>query len=112
MTGDLFLEWVALANDREPEMAARSSISRSLEDLGQMRQAAPVSFAPPAETLDPARDLVVEGDSFRWEKGKGTYTPVPVYVPATTPPAAAPAKKKRASPAASSPAAPAGAGSR
>jgi arylsulfatase A-like enzyme len=53
--------------------------------LEQMRQAAPASFAPPAESLNPRRDLVIEGGTFRWEKGKGTYTPVPEYVPTTTP---------------------------
>jgi arylsulfatase A-like enzyme len=55
--------------------------------LEQLRQAAPASFAPPAKNLNPRRDLVIEGDSFRWEKGQGTYVPAPEYVPATPPPA-------------------------
>jgi arylsulfatase A-like enzyme len=54
--------------------------------LEQLRQAAPASFAPPAENLEPHRDLVIEGSTFRWEEGKGTYVPEPEHVPATTPP--------------------------
>ena len=29
------------------------------------------------------QDLVVEGDSFRWEKGNGTYQPTPKHLPYT-----------------------------
>jgi arylsulfatase A-like enzyme len=70
-------EWTNLAKKK-----------RYTPQLERMRQAAPVSFAPPAESLDVGRDLVLEGPTFRWEKGKGSHVPTPEYRPPATPAAA------------------------
>lgn len=50
----------------------------------EMQKSAPTTFASPEEKLNVRRDLVVEGDTFRWEKGKGNYTPLPKYRPYTS----------------------------
>ncbi len=49
-----------------------------------MRKSAPKTFASPEEKLNLRKDLVVEGETFRWEKGKGNYTPLPKYRPYTS----------------------------
>ena len=49
----------------------------------ELRAKAPSSFAPPAQKLNARKDLVVNGESFRWEKGKGNYVPLPKYRPYT-----------------------------
>ncbi len=57
----------------------------SLEQYGdlkaEMRKSAPETFAAPAEKLNARKDLVVEGETFRWEKGAGNAQPKPGYVP-------------------------------
>ena len=50
----------------------------------RLRKTAPNVFAPPEQKLNARKDLVVEGDSFRWEKGKGNYKPTPKYRPYST----------------------------
>jgi len=40
--------------------------------IADLRKAAPANFAEPEEKLVFVRDLVVEGETFRWEKGAGT----------------------------------------
>lgn len=52
----------------------------------ELRKAAPQDFAPPGQNLNSRKDLVVEGESFRWAKGEGNYQPTPKYLPYTTPP--------------------------
>ncbi|MFT5469366.1 MAG: arylsulfatase A-like enzyme [Verrucomicrobiales bacterium] len=52
----------------------------------ELRATAPKTFAEPAVKLNKRQDLVVEGDSFRWEKGKGNYVPAPNHLPYTNPP--------------------------
>lgn len=69
-------EWHNLAQD--PKHAARKV---------ELRRVAPATFAEPAEKLNARKDLVIEGDSFRWEKGQGNYTPPPKYLPYTQAPA-------------------------
>ena len=49
----------------------------------EMRKAAPKTFAAPEGKLNSRKDLVIEGETFRWEKDKGNYTPVPRYRPYT-----------------------------
>ncbi len=48
-----------------------------------MRASAPASFAAPEVKLNARKDLVVEGEAFLWEKGKGNYKPIPKYRPYT-----------------------------
>ena len=53
---------------------------------------APKAFAPPEERLNSKEDLVVEGGTFRWEKGNGNYTARPKYRPYTSGDASVPEK--------------------
>ena len=65
-------EWKNLAeDDRFDDVKA---------DLQKM---APHQFAPPEDKLNARKDLVIDGNSFRWEKGKGNYSPIPRYRPYT-----------------------------
>ncbi|NNJ24722.1 sulfatase [Alienimonas chondri] len=57
-------EWRNLAGD-----PARESVKERL------RARAPETFAAPNPKLNARRDLVVEGDRFRWEKGEGNAPP-------------------------------------
>ena len=50
----------------------------------ELRKSAPKTFAAPEENLNARRDLVVEGETFHWEKGKGNYQPHPKYLPYTS----------------------------
>lgn len=47
----------------------------------QLQQSAPAVFAPPAQKLNARKDLVIDGEAFRWEKGKGNYVPASKYRP-------------------------------
>lgn len=49
----------------------------------EMREGAPTTFAAPEDKLNARKDLVVEGETFRWEKGKGNFIPLPKYRPYT-----------------------------
>ena len=49
----------------------------------QMRKSAPPHFAPAAPGLNARKDLVIAGEEFHWEKGKGNYTPPPKHLPYT-----------------------------
>ena len=51
----------------------------------RLRRAAPERFAAPEPRFNLRRDLVVEGATFRWEKGQGNVTPQPKYRPYTRP---------------------------
>ena len=51
--------------------------------MAALRATAPKSFAAPEAKLNARRDLVVEGESFRWAKGEGNYQPRPKYRPYT-----------------------------
>ncbi len=50
-----------------------------------MRKAAPKTFTPPEDKLNARKDLVVEGETFRWSKGNGNYKPPPKHLPYTSP---------------------------
>jgi arylsulfatase A-like enzyme len=50
----------------------------------ELQKSAPKTFAAPEDKLKTRKDLVVEGETFRWEKGKGNYTPLPKYRPYTS----------------------------
>ncbi|MEM8669065.1 MAG: sulfatase [Planctomycetota bacterium] len=65
-------EWNNVASD--PAHANR---------IASMRKAAPRSFAKPAVKLNARKDMVIEGESFRWELGKGNYQPPPKNLPYT-----------------------------
>jgi arylsulfatase A-like enzyme len=56
----------------------------------ELRKSAPEKFAAPKEKLNLRKDLVVEGETFRWEKGQGNYVPLPKYRPYTPAGASAP----------------------
>ena len=47
----------------------------------KMRKSAPKTFAEPEGKLNSRKDLVIEGETFRWEKGKGNYKPLPKHLP-------------------------------
>ena len=49
----------------------------------ELRKFAPEQFAPPERKLNARKDLVVEGETFRWERRKGNYKPLPKYRPYT-----------------------------
>ena len=67
-------EWNNLASDEEyADVKAR------------LRKSAPKTFASPEDRLNARKDLVVEGETFRWEKGKGNYKQPPKYRPYTAP---------------------------
>lgn len=66
-------EWNNLASDEKyADVKAR------------LAEFAPKSFAEPEEKLNARKDLVVEGETFRWEKGNGNYAPLPKYRPYTS----------------------------
>ena len=67
-------EWNNLASD-----------DKYADVIARLRMSAPSEFAAPAVKLNARKDLVVEGESFRWEKGKGNYKPLPKYRPYTPP---------------------------
>ncbi|QDU75830.1 Choline-sulfatase [Bremerella volcania] len=67
-------EWHNLAGD--PAFTAKKT---------EMRERAPAAFASPAPKLNPRKDLVIDGDTFYWERGKGNYLPPPKYLPYTDP---------------------------
>lgn len=52
--------------------------------IASIRKCAPKTFAPPEDRLNSRKDLVVEGETFRWEKGQGNYTRRPKYRPYTS----------------------------
>ena len=66
-------EWNNLASDEE-----YADVKAELWNL------APKTFAPPEQKYNARKDLVVEGETFRWEKGKGNYKPLPKYRPYTS----------------------------
>ncbi len=66
-------EWHNLASD-----------DKYADVKAELRKSAPKSFAEPEASLNLRKDLVVEGESFHWEKGKGNYTPLPKYRPYTS----------------------------
>ena len=65
-------EWDNLAAD--PQHAARKA---------ELRRFAPANFAEPAKNLNARKDLVVEANSFRWDKGQGNYVPPAKHLPYT-----------------------------
>jgi len=50
-----------------------------------LRKSAPETFSDPEPQLNARKDLVVEDETFHWEKGKGNYVPQPQYLPYTSP---------------------------
>ncbi|MFT7634201.1 MAG: arylsulfatase A-like enzyme, partial [Mariniblastus sp.] len=50
----------------------------------RLRKSAPKSFAAPETKFNLRKDLVIEGETFRWEKGQGNYKPLPKYRPYTS----------------------------
>ncbi len=62
-----------------------ASVEAYAEVKAELRKSAPDTFAEPEPALNTRKDLVVEGETFHWEKGKGNYTPPPKYLPYTSP---------------------------
>lgn len=46
-----------------------------------LKKQAPANFAPPEPRLNARKDLLIDGETFRWEKGQGNYKPLPKYRP-------------------------------
>ncbi|MCR9117576.1 MAG: iduronate sulfatase, partial [bacterium] len=67
-------EWKNLASDPQHQ-----------DIIARLRASAPTEFADPEPKLNSRRDLVVEGETFHWEKGAGNYVPHPKYLPYTDP---------------------------
>ena len=65
-------EWSNLAAD-----------DRHTDVKAELRALAPATFADPEPKLNSRKDLVVEGETFRWEKGKGNLQPTAKYRPYT-----------------------------
>ena len=75
-------EWFNLAD--QPEHESRKK---------ELQKFAPTKFAPPAAKLNARKDLIIEGDTFRWKRGEGSgYTPTPKHLPYTS---AMPTSQKR-----------------
>lgn len=55
--------------------------------IKSLRSSAPSAFAPPEDKLNARKDLLIDGDTFRWERGKGNYVPPPKHLPYTEVPA-------------------------
>ncbi|MEM9479324.1 MAG: sulfatase [Verrucomicrobiota bacterium] len=67
-------EWTNLASD-----------SAQAERIRAMQEFAPKEFAEPEAKFNSRKDLVIDGETYRWEKGKGNYTPPPKHLPYTEP---------------------------
>ena len=67
-------EWNNLA--AKPEHAER---------MAGMRKLAPEKFAAPEPGFNPRKDLLIEGESYRWIRGEGNYTPSPIHLPYSQP---------------------------
>ena len=67
-------EWTNLALDPQYQ-----------ETIRQFQNSVSFEFADPEPKLNPRRDLVVEGEAFRWDVGEGNYLPHPKYLPYTEP---------------------------
>ncbi len=63
-------EWHNLASENQYE-----------DVKAELQKHAPKSSVPPEQKLNTRKDLVIEGEAFRWEKGKGNYKPQPKYRP-------------------------------
>ena len=46
-------------------------------EKAKLRSVAPDTFAEPIKDLNARKSLVIEGDTFRWERGEGNYIPRP-----------------------------------
>lgn len=65
-------EWTNLASD-----------AQYADVIAELRKSAPKTFAQPEAKMNARKDLVIEGDTFRWQKGEGNYKPSPKYRPYT-----------------------------
>lgn len=50
----------------------------------ELAKSAPDTFAEPEPSLNSRKDLVIEGETFHWEKDKGNYKPLPNHLPYTS----------------------------
>ena len=53
--------------------------------IATLKESAPKVFAPPEPSMNARKDLVIQGDAYRWQKGAGNYTPPPKHLPFTKP---------------------------
>jgi arylsulfatase A-like enzyme len=77
-------EWTNLAS--EPEHDAMKA---------ELQEFAPKTFAEPGKHLNTRKDLVVEGETFRWEIGKGNCVQPPKHRPYAEPAANATSRKRQ-----------------
>ncbi|MEM0925095.1 MAG: sulfatase/phosphatase domain-containing protein, partial [Planctomycetota bacterium] len=54
------------------------------DQIASLSKHAPSRFAEPEPKLNARRDLIIDGETFRWEKGKGNFKPRPKYRPYTS----------------------------
>ena len=69
-------------------------------EKAKLRSVAPDIFAEPIKDLNARKSLVIEGDTFRWERGEGNYIPRPKnrpYADSGNDEPLKPAKKKTSS---------------
>lgn len=66
-------EWHNLASDQQYDTVKSS-----------MKRFAPKTFAAPEPKLNSRKDLLIDGESFHWEKGNGNYKPFPKHLPYTS----------------------------
>lgn len=62
-----------------------ASRNKFTDQKTMMQGFAPNHFANPEPKLNSRKDLVVEEETFRWEKGQGNYQPFPKYLPYSSP---------------------------
>lgn len=67
------------------EWANLASQEKYTDVKAKLRKFAPKTFAEHENKLNARKDLVIEGETFRWEKGQGNYKPLPKYRPYTDP---------------------------
>ncbi len=58
-----------------------AAVSKYAAVKARLQKHAPSFVAPPEQKLNARKDLVIDGESFRWEKGNGNYKPRPKYRP-------------------------------
>ena len=63
-------EWNNLAGD-----------TRYAELISTMKKSAPQDFALPEPSMNPRKDLVIQGETYHWQTGEGNYTPPPKHLP-------------------------------
>ncbi len=61
-----------------------ASVEKYATIKAELRKSGPTTFVAPEEKFNARKDLVIDGELFRWEKGKGNAPPTPAYRPPVT----------------------------